>query len=129
MSSPAETVALSGVLKTATSPQLTVMSTGPTVGLLPLPVETAAVFETVPLFGQFPGVAPVVGLTMWTCVVAPEGRSVGPKLRTPAGVVQPGSVLVGSGSIVQLRPALVGRLSLTVTPVAAPAPVLVTVTS
>src|SRR5437763_140304 len=110
MGSPAETVGLSAVLVTVTSAHRTVMIAAGVVGLPSLVVVTPAVLETVPL-GQGP-VAPVVGLVTWTEVVPPEARSAGPKPRTPALPYTPRF----RSAMVQLRPALVGRVSEAVTP-------------
>src|SRR5436190_17712318 len=84
-----------------------------------LDVETRAVLFTVP------HVAGVVGEVMCTCLAAPEPRL--PKLheRTPFAIEQPELLL--AASIVQLSPALVGSVSVTVTPLAVPAPLLVAV--
>ena len=72
-----------------------------------------------------PQVAAVVGLVMWTATEAPGARGAGPKLSTPPAIVQPGSE--PGASMVQARPPLVGRVSLTWRPKTVPAPLLVTV--
>ncbi len=71
--------------------------------------------------------AGVVGLTIRTVVEAPTASCEGPNFRTPASMVQPASLL--AASMVQDRPASVGRGSLTVTAKAFATPVLVTSTS
>src|SRR5438093_1273037 len=59
-----------------------------------------------------PQVAEVVGEVMWTWVLAPPARLAGPKDSTPALMAPP--ELDPPASMVQLSPALVGRLSDTV---------------
>src|SRR5258708_14507988 len=62
---------------------------------------------------------------MWTWVLAWPASVAGPKDRTPPALIdQPGLEL--AASIDQPRPALVGRVSATVTAKALPSPVLVT---
>ena len=75
--------------------------------------------------GGVPQLAEVVGLVMWTCLLAPAARVPQLQVSVPAAIEQP--VSLPAASMVQLRPALVGRLSVSVTPVALPAPLLVTV--
>src|SRR6266704_2302405 len=98
--------------------QLTMIGTGPTDGLPSLLIVTEAELLTVPQ------VAGVVDEVMWTWTEAPGARSAGPKCRTPAVMVQ--VPVVVPASMLQLRPALVGRVSETATFRAVPAPVLVT---
>ena len=66
----------------------------------------------------------MVGLEMCTELLAPGARSTGPKPRLPPEIAQPAA----SGVSLQLTPVPVGSGSLTVTPLAVPRPVLVTVT-
>src|SRR6266446_4870519 len=119
--SPALTVPWSAVLVMVTLAQLTVIGTGPTLGLPSLVVVAEAVLLTVPQ------VAEVVGEVMWTWKEMPEARSTGPKCRTPVVMVQ--VPVVPPASMLQIKPELVGRVSETVTPVAVPAPVLLIVTT
>src|SRR5437867_2816252 len=72
-----------------------------------------------------PQVAGVVGEVMWTWVLALGARLAGPKDNTPLAIDQP--ELEPPASIDQFSPELVGRVSVTVTPLAVPVPVLVTV--
>ncbi len=98
------------------------MAIGPTEGLPSLVLSAVALLLTVPQ------VAPVVGLVMWTWTEAPAARDAGPKPSTPPAIVQPG--LEPAASMLQARPGgVVGSVSLTVSPVTAPAPLLVTVTT
>ncbi len=78
-------------------------------------------------FGTSPQVADVVLLMMWTVALAPEASVAGPNVSVPATIdhVPTGDWL----SIDQLRPAITGRTSVTVTLKADPSPVLVTVTT
>src|SRR4029079_4249456 len=102
--------------------QLTVIGTGPTVGLPSLVELAEALLLTV---GQVPD---VVGLVMWTWTLAPAARSTPaapPKLRMPPVRVQAPVVL--ATSIDQFRPVFVGTVSVTLTPWAVPAPVFVRV--
>src|SRR6266436_3434524 len=110
MVSPALTVPWSATLVMVTTAQWTMIGIGPALGLPSLLVVAEAVLLTVPQ------VAEVVGEVMWTWTEAEGARSTGPKWRTPAVMLQ-------------LRPALVGTVSETVTLRAMPAPVLVTVTT
>src|SRR5260370_418460 len=121
MVSPALTVPWSATLLMVTTAQLTMIGIGPTEGLPSLVGVTDAELLTVPQ------VAEGVGEVMWTWKEAPEARSTGPKCRFPAVSVQVPVVLLAS--MLQLRPALLGRVSETVTLRAMPAPVLVTVTT
>src|SRR4051794_7522369 len=100
-------------------PQLTVIAIGPTVGLPSLVEPAEALLLTVPQLAE------VVGLVMWTCLLARGARVPKAHERTPAAIEQPVSEL--AASIAQLRPAVVGRVSPSVTPVALPAPELVIV--
>src|SRR5438067_2074652 len=122
MGAEGETVGLSAVLVTVTSVLRTVTAA---TGVDTLSLHDAlpiSVLETVPL-GQGP-VAPVVGLVTWTEVVAPAARFAGANASTPAMIGQRGSALAR----LQLRPALVGRVSEAVTPWAVHVPPLWTVT-
>src|SRR5688572_19057603 len=74
------------------------------------------------VFGTRPQSAASVVATIWTDVEAAPASGAGPKLSTPAVMLQP----VLAGLIAQLMPP--GRVSVTVTPKAVPTPVLVTVT-
>ena len=65
--------------------------------------------------------ADVVGLVTWTCLLVPGAIVPTLHVRTPDVMLQFGAS-VPAPSIVQLRPAVVGRLSVIVTPVAVPAP-------
>src|SRR5438128_655773 len=89
--------------------------------------EPSLVVVTLAVFGMVVQEAEVVGEVMWTWLLAPDARSAGPKLRTPPLMLHPLDEL--AASIVQLVPAVVGSVSLTVTPCAVPAPVLLTVTT
>src|SRR5882672_11033051 len=119
MAVPALTVPWSATLVISRLPQLTVMLTGPTEGLPSLVEPTLALLATVPQLAE------VVGLVMWTWTEAPGARLAGPKPRTPAAMFQ--EPVVPPASMAQLRPPLVGSVSATLTPVAVPAPVLVSV--
>src|SRR5437773_1419434 len=125
MPNPRGSVALTGVasavLVMVTVAQLTTIPTGPTEAEPSLEVVTEAELFTVPQ------VAEVVGEVMWTWVLAPPARSAGPKCSAPEEMVHP--ELDPPASMDQLRPALVGRVSVTVTPLAVPTPVLDTVTT
>src|SRR6266566_3065861 len=121
MVSPALTLEASAVLVMAMVAQLTVIPTGPTEAEPSLEVVTEAVLFTVP------HVALVVGEVMWTWVLAPPARSAGPKCSAPEEMLHPELEL--AVSMDQLRPALVGRVSVTVTPLAVPVPLLDTVTT
>src|SRR5260370_1112287 len=116
MGSPALTVPWSAVLVMVTLAQLTVIGIGPTLGLPSLLVVTEAVLLTVPQ------VAEVVGEVMWTWKEMPEARSTGSKFRSQAVMLE--LPAFPPRPTPQLSPALVGRVSETVTPVAVPAPVL-----
>src|SRR6185369_12765904 len=70
-------------------------------------------------------VAGVVGEVMWTLTVAPDASVAGPYFRTPDWMDQPASLF--AASMLQLVPAVVG--SVTVTLNAEPAPLLVTETT
>src|SRR5688572_27712459 len=113
---PALTAALP-VFWIETSGQFTVMVVGPAVLLPSLVVVALALLLTVPQL------AAVVGELR--CTLALPAGAIEPKLqvRTPAVIEQPST----AGEIVQLVPALVGRVSVTVTPVAVPVPLLVAV--
>src|SRR6266487_704214 len=94
------------------------MDTGPALGLPSLLLVTEALLVTVP------HVAAVVGLVMCTAADAPDARSAGPNESTPLLILQ---LLAGlCEAIVQVRPLLVGSVSVTVTLRAMPAPELVT---
>jgi hypothetical protein len=86
----------------------------------PLELEYEAWFVTVP------HVAEVVGEVMWIVVDAPDAIDVDGHVRVPPPMVQaldqPDWL-----AIVQVRPLLVGRVSLRVTPVAVPGPAFDTV--
>src|SRR5439155_641851 len=99
------------------------MPTGPTEADPSLDVVTEAELFTVPQ------VAVVVGEVMWTLALAPEARlnDEPPQVRTPEEIAQLHPPLVLAMD--QLSPALVGRVSVMVTPLAVPAPVLDTVTT
>ena len=79
-------------------------------------VVTDAVLSTVPQ------VAAVVGLEMWTLFDVPVAMAPKSHERTPAVIWQ--SAALVPPSIDQLTPASVGRVSVTVTPKAAPSPCL-----
>src|SRR2546430_116044 len=100
---------------------ITVIHTGPTEAEPSLEVVTEAELFTVP------HVALVVGVVLCTWVLAPPARSAVFFLmirRPPRSTLFPYTTLFRS-----LRPALVGRVSVTVTPLAVPVPLLVTVTT
>src|SRR3989442_1257450 len=74
-----------------------------------------------------PHVALVVGEVMWTWVLAPPARSAGPKCRSPEHTPHPQPRPPVAFHL--LIPTMVGRVSVTVTPLAVPVPLLVTVTT
>src|SRR5207248_5750328 len=115
---PALTAALP-VLRIETFGQLTVIVVGPALADPSLPVATWALLLTVP------HVASVVGEVRWTWALAPAARSPKLQVRTPVVIVQP--AVEPAASIDQLSPAFVGRVSVTVTAVAVPAPLFVAV--
>src|SRR4029078_1995049 len=78
------------------------------------PVRTVAVLLTVPQL------AVVVGEVRCTCLLRVGARSPNLQVRMPLEIEQP--VSLPAASIVQLVPAVVGRVSETVTAVAVPAP-------
>jgi hypothetical protein len=78
------------------------------------------------VLSTLPQVAAVVGDVRWTLTVTPDASVAGPYFRTPAWIVQPGSLF--AASMVQLVPAEVGSVSLTVALNAEPAPLFVTET-
>src|SRR2546426_1061446 len=119
MGSPASTEAASATLVMAMAPHFTVIPTGPTEAEPSLEVVTEAELLTVPQ------VAWVVGEVMWTWVLAPPARLAGPKDSTPPEMLHPELEL--AVSVVQLSPALMGKVSDTVTFLAVPTPVLDTV--
>src|SRR5437763_1799215 len=122
--SPALMVVASAVLSVDTSAHSTVMVVGgPEVPEPSFVVVKLAWLDSVPL--GHGAVAAVVGLVMWTWLTAPAARVVGPKLSVVPVMDQPTSEC--AVSMVQSRPGLVGRGSVTVTPVAVPVPLLVTV--
>ncbi len=114
---PPALTAAPAVFCTETSGQRTVIVVGPALAVPSFVVPALALLLTVPQL------AVVVGELRCT-VALPAGASE-PKLqvRTPAVIVQPAT----AGEIVQLVPAGVGRVSVMVTPVAVPVPLLVTV--
>ena len=69
--------------------------------------------------------AAVVGDVMCTCLLPPAAMVPKLQVRTPDAMEHPESL--PAASIVQLRPASVGRVSVTVTPEAEPAPLLLAV--
>src|SRR2546425_151144 len=90
------------------------------VSLPSLLVETLPVLLTVA-----PQVAAVVGELMCTVAWAPEARSPMLQVSTPVVIEQVAAAVPPLTD--QLRPALLGKVSVTVTPWAVPAPVLLTV--
>ena len=66
-----------------------------------------------------------VGEVRWTWALAAGARSPKLQVRMPLAIVQP--AVEPAASIDQLRPAFVGRVSVTVTAVAVPAPLFVAV--
>src|SRR5205085_2745018 len=120
--SPALTVVASATLLRAMVGQFTVMLTGPALAVPSLPLPADAELVTVPQLAAV--VAEITWMSMW----APLARVAKVQLSTwlPAAPVmaQP----LTAGDRLQLRPALPGRLSATVTVLAVPAPVLLTVT-
>jgi hypothetical protein len=116
--SPASIVPWSAVLRTVTFGQLTVI-----VALS----ESAPSFDVVTfaVLSTEPHVAAVVGDVMCTCLLPPAAMVPKLQVRTPAAMEHPESL--PAASIVQLRPASVGRVSVTVTPEAEPAPLLLAV--
>jgi len=99
--------------------QLTVIEVGPALAVPSFPVVTLALLVTVPHDAK------VVGEVRCTWALA-LGASV-PKLQVRTPVVIEHPAVEPAASIDQLRPALVGRVSVTVTFVADPAPLLVAV--
>src|SRR6185295_12494101 len=68
---------------------------------------------TAATFGTSPQVSAVVALMMWTDALAPAARVAGPNWSVPPTIVQ---LAAGDWlSIDQLRPAITGRTSVTVT--------------
>src|SRR5215208_2713948 len=84
--------------------------------------EPLSVDVTLPVLLIVPQESFVVGLTMWTDLVAPAAIVPKLQLRTPEAIEQEAL----SGDSDQLRPVLTGSVSLSVTPFAAPAPVFST---
>ena len=117
--SPASIVPWSAVFRTDRSGQLIRMLTGPADGLPSFELVAEAVLLTTPQ------VAAVVGEEMCTVRLAPEARSPKSQLRTPDAIPQ--SAAPVPPSIVQLRPAFEGSVSVRVTSRATPAPLFVTV--
>src|SRR2546428_123252 len=108
MVSPALTLEASATLVMAMVAQLTVIPTGPTEAEPSLEVVTEAELFTVPQ------VAEVVGEVMWTWVLAPPARSAGFFFNDPAATeIYTLSLHV---ALPIFSPALVGRVSVTVTP-------------
>src|SRR6516162_4708432 len=96
--------------------------------LSPFVVVTSPVLLTTPLPpGQTPPVAAVVGEVMCTvnveaaCVV-PAGTVAGPQVRTPAAIAQLPPQPEPWPAIDQSRPAVVGSVSVRLTPFASPEP-------
>src|SRR5947199_71888 len=116
MGEPEFTVEASATLVMAIEAHFTVIATGPSEAEPSLEVVTEAELLTVPQ------VAWVVGEVMWTWVLAPPARLAGPKDSTPPEMLH--LELELAASMVQLSPALVGRVSDIVTPLAVPTPVL-----
>src|SRR5689334_6914168 len=117
--SPALIVPPSGVLVTLMSGQWTVIDAD-------AESVPSLVVVALPVLSTLPQVAGVVGLTMWTWYSAPWAMLrplAPPKLRTPA--VRSHEPVVFAASIDQARPLFVGSVSLTLTPNAAPGPLLV----
>src|SRR5438093_1571932 len=116
---PALTVPASAVLVILRTGHWTVMLIGPSE-LFDWVPPPSLVAEAEALLATGPQVSAVVGEVMWTCLLAPATRS--PKLQAslPLLIVQPLSE--PAALIDQLRPVLVGSVSLTVTPFAVPAP-------
>src|SRR5258708_1072225 len=103
MGSPALTVPWSAVLVIVMLAQLTVIGTGPMVGLPSLLVVALALLSTVPQ------VAAVVGEVIWTWTEPEGARSPRPNSRTPPAMAQvPGGP---PAAMLQLSPELVGRVS------------------
>src|SRR5690349_4114938 len=98
----------------------------------PFVVVTLPVLSTLPVFGQSPAVAEVVGDVMWTvkvlaaCVV-PAGTVTGPQLSVPAVIEHGAPQPAPWPAIVHERPAFVGSGSERVVPFASPAPEFQTV--
>src|SRR2546427_506483 len=120
MGSPADTVWLSATLAMSMAAPRTTMESD-ALSDPSLEVVTLAVLST----GELPAVAEVVGEEMCTVSTAPEAMSPKEQDRTPAEMEQlPAPV---PPSMDQEVPGSVGSGSLTVTPWATPAPLLVTV--
>jgi hypothetical protein len=101
--------------------------------ILTKPLSTVALFVevTTALFDTVPQVAEVVGEEMWTDKEVPPPASETPlpppQVRTPKAIAQVPPQPAEGLSKLQLRPALVGSVSDSFTPVAVPAPLFVTV--
>src|SRR4051794_1753523 len=117
--SAASTVVSSATFVTEIAGQLTVIVTLPVDGLPSLPVVALALFTTLPQ------VADVVGELMCTVLLAPGSMSSKEQVNTPCAIAHWAAPV--PPSIVQPRPAFVGRMSVTTTLVAVPAPLFVTV--
>src|SRR6266516_6591111 len=92
-----------------------------------LVVATSPSLSTTPVFGQSPPVAFVVCEVMCTVKVEVAlavfaGTVTGPQSSSPAVIAQVPAQPAPCASIDQDRPALVGRVSLRVTPLASPLP-------
>jgi hypothetical protein len=118
--SPGLIEAASAVLVTRTSGQFTVIDVLPEDPFPPLELLYVAVLLTVPQ------VADVVGEVIWTVVELPDAIDVDGHVRIPPPMVQALTQPVWP-AIVQVRPPLVGRVSLSVTPVAVAGPAFETV--
>src|SRR2546428_608718 len=81
-----------------------------------LVVDTEAVLST----GESAAGAAVVGVVMWTCLLAPLARVAKEQESTPPLTVQPVSEL--GASMLHDVPASGGRVSVTATPLARPGP-------
>jgi len=115
--SPALTAAASAVFVTEMSGHRTLILIGPEV-LLARADEASFVAEAVAVFATVPQLFAVVGEIMCTLALAPGAKS--PKLQLSVPVEIEHCALSGLSD--QLRPALVGRVSLSVTPLAVPVP-------
>src|SRR6266480_1575020 len=113
--SPASIVPLSAVLRTVTLGQLTVIDAL-------AESEPSFVVVTFAVLSTEPQVAAVVGEVMCTCLLAPVARLPKLHVRTPLVIEQPESL--PAASIDQFTPGSDGKVSVTVTPDAVPAPLL-----
>src|SRR6187431_130339 len=129
---------LTVIVKAAVSPALmglssavltTVMSGHWTVTDASSVSEPSLAATTEPVLSTSPQVAGVVALTMWTVKLSPAPSAAEVQVRTPRLIEQSGSPSPLTLSMLQLRPASVGSVSVMVTVLAVPLPALLTTMS